>query len=246
MSHTFYDGEVYHKRFKDVEHKFTYPFFMLDIDIYNLPNLQNQFFSYNHWNIFSFFAKDHFGDQDNFILNVDELLQKFSISATNQMRFITLPRIYNFVFNPISLLILLDDNKPTKMMVEVHNYNGGRIVYPVELVAKSDKIYTGEAEKDMYVSPFLKRDGIYKFSLEYNQERMSLSVTLYEDNVKTMMTNFNARAKEFSSKSVLGLFAKHTFLTFGVVTRTIWQSLRLYIKGLKFNSVTPVDEYRRY
>ena len=246
MSHLFYDGAVFHKRFKDAEHKFTYPFFMLDIDIQNLNSLKNRFFSYNTWNLFSFFTKDHFGDSPSLLQNIDELLKKFDTKATQNMRFLTLPRIANFVFNPISVLLLINKDKPTKMMVEVHNYNGGRIVYPVELCEKTDGLYIGEAPKDMYVSPFLKRDGIYKFSLEYTKEKISMNVYLYEDGIKTMMTSFNARPKEFSTNNTLKLFGKHTFLTFWVVTRTLWQSLRLYLKGLKFNSVTPVDEYRRY
>jgi len=60
------------------------------------------------------------------------------------------------------------------------------------------------------------------------------------------MTTFNATSREFSKKNVLSLFCRHTFLTFWVVTRTLWQSFRLYLKGLKFNSVTPEDEFRRY
>ena len=246
MSHVFYDGKVFHKRFKDVEHKFTYPFFMLDIDIQDLASLKNRFFSYNSWNIFSFFTKDHFGNSASFLINIEELLKKFNTLPTKNMRFLTLPRISNFVFNPISVLVLMDEGKPSKMMVEVHNYNGGRIVYPVELFSKSKTQYVGEVQKDMYVSPFLKRDGIYKFTLEYSQEKIVLSVYLYEDEIKTMITSFNAHAKAFSAKNVLALFAKHTFLTFWVVTRTLWQSLRLYLKGLKFNPVTPDDEYRRY
>jgi len=69
---------------------------------------------------------------------------------------------------------------------------------------------------------------------------------LYEDGIKTMMTTFHATAKEFSAKSVLAIFAKHSFLTFKVVTRTLWQSLKLYRLGLKFNAVTPIDQHRRY
>lgn len=246
MSHQFYDGEVFHKRFVGAEHKFTYGFFMLDIDMSTLDTLKTKFFSYNSWNLFSFFAKDHFGKGESFLLNADELLQKFNLKPTEKMRFLTLPRIANYVFNPISALVLFDENKPTQMMVEVHNYNGGRVVYPVKLEQKSQTQYIGEVQKDMYVSPFLKRDGVYKFTFEYSQEKMALGVYLYEDGVKTMMTTFNATAKEFSTKSVLSLFGKHTFLTFWVVTRTLWQSLKLYLKGLKFNGVTPVDEFRRY
>jgi DUF1365 family protein len=246
MSHRFYDGEVFHKRYKEVDHKFTYPFFMLDIDVFSLQTLKTKLFSYNSRNLFSFFSKDHFGKEEDFMVNIKELLQKFNIAQTNNMRFITLPRVANFVFNPISILVLFEDDKPTYMMVEVHNYNGGRIVYPVELRAKTRTKYVGEAQKDMYVSPFLKRDGVYKFALEYSKEKIGLSIYLYEDEVKTMMTVFSANSKEFSKKNILSLFCKHTFLTFWVVTRTLWQTLKLKLKGLKFNMSTSQDQYRRY
>ena len=246
MSHKFYEGEVFHKRFKDAEHKFTYDFFMLDVDVYSLSTLKNRFFSYNSFNLFSFFAKDHFGKTNSFLQNIEELLEKFDLDATKKMRFLTLPRIANYVFNPISVLVLFDEERPTEMLVEVHNYNGGRIVYPVKLEQKSQTQYVGEVQKDMYVSPFLKRDGLYKFHFEYTKEKMALGVYLYEDGVKTMMTTFSATAKEFSEKSVRELFVKHSFLTFKVVTRTLWQSLKLYRLGLKFNSVTSVDQTRRY
>lgn len=246
MTHRFYDGEVFHKRFKEADHKFTYGFFLLDIDVRTLDTLKSKLFSYNSWNLFSFFPKDHFGKSESFLQNTNELLERFNLSPTTKMRFLTLPRIANFVFNPISVLVLFDDERPTQMMVEVHNYNGGRVVYSVELKQKSQTQYIGEVAKDMYVSPFLKRDGVYKFTFEYSIEKLGLSVYLYEDGEKTMMTTFIGKAKEFSDKSILSLFCKHTFLTFWVVTRTLWQSLRLYLKGLKFNTVTPVDNFRRY
>lgn len=246
MSHRFYDGEVFHKRFKDAEHKFTYGFFMLDIDVSSLQTLKNKLFAYDALNLFSFKPKDHFGSRENFRENIDELLHKFQLHATPKMRFLTLPRVLNYVFNPISILVLFDGERATQMMVEVHNYNGGRIVYPVTLEQKSPTQYSGEADKDMYVSPFLKRDGIYKFTLEYTAEKIAITIVLYEDGIKIMMTTFHATAKEFSAKSVLAIFAKHSFLTFKVVTRTLWQSLKLHRLGLKFNSVTPIDQHRRY
>jgi uncharacterized protein len=246
MSHRFYEGEVFHKRFKDADHKFSYDFFMLDIDVNSLSSLKTSFFSYNSRNLFSFFSKDHFGKNESFLQNTQELLEEFNMQPTKKMRFITLPRIANFIFNPISVLVLFDGDQPTQLMVEVHNYNGGRVIYPVLLEQKSQTQYIGEVKKDMYVSPFLNREGIYKFSFEYSQEKMALGVYLYEDGAKTMMTTFNATSREFSKKNVLSLFCRHTFLTFWVVTRTLWQSFRLYLKGLKFNSVTPEDEFRRY
>lgn len=247
MSHLFYEGEVYHKRFVPKVHEFIYPFFILDIDVNKLENLKNKFFSFGSFNLFSFSPKDHFGTSDDFHKNIDEVLSTFNLNPTSNMRFLTLPKMFNYVFNPISILVLINkENIPTDMLVEVHNYNGGRVVYHVKLEKKSDTTYRGTVFKDMYVSPFLKRDGVYKFVMGYTSQKLSISVTLIQDNEKTLIASFSGISREFSAKNVKELFLRHLFLTFRVVTRTLWQSMLLYLKGLKFNSVTAQDQIRRY
>ena len=247
MSHMFYEGEVYHKRFSPKVHEFTYPFFLLDIDVTKLEELQNRFFSISKFNIFSFSPKDHFGTSKNFYCNVVSILNEFDMQTTKKIRFLTLPKIFNYVFNPISILILFnEDESPKEMLVEVHNYNGGRVIYPVQLEATSKTRFKGSVAKDMYVSPFLKRDGVYKFTLSIEEESFSIKVLLDEDDEKKLIASFKGSQKEFSAKSVMSLFCKHTFLTFWVVTRTMWQSLKLWIKGIKFTSVTAQDQIRRY
>jgi DUF1365 family protein len=247
MSHLFYEGEVYHKRFSPKVHEFTYPFFLLDIDMQKLDLLRNRLFSFGSFNLFSFLPKDHFGTSGDFATNVQETLAAFGLSQMQKMRFITLPRVANFVFNPISILVLFDEqDRPTDMLVEVHNYNGGRVVYPVKLEAASTLSYKGSVLKDMYVSPFLKRDGLYKFIVSMSEGEMAISVTLHQENEKLLVASFSGKAKEFTAKAVMQLFCRHTFLTFWVVTRTLWQSLKLWLKGLKFYSVTQQDQIKRY
>ena len=247
MSHLFYEGSVYHKRFIPKKHEFTYPFFMLDVDMSDFQNLKNRFFSLNGLGLFAFNAKDHFGNSKDFEANIAQLLKTFEIGTPASMRFITLPRMFNYVFNPISALILFDERKiPTQMLVEVHNYNGGRVVYPVTLEASNGGKYRGQVIKDMYVSPFLKRDGIYNFTLSYSDEQLNIGIMLYEDKKKTLIASLQSKSLAFNSKNTLAIFFRHLFLTFRVVTRTLWQSFRLYLKGLKFNSVTAQDQIRRY
>jgi DUF1365 family protein len=247
MSHFFYEGTIYHKRVSPKIHEFTYPFFLLDIDITKLDCLVTKYFSINGLNLFSFCTKDHFGSSDNFHENIEELLLKFDIEKPKSMRFITLPRILNYVFNPISILVLLNhENKPNQMLVEVKNYNGGSVVYPVVLEQESGTKYKGSVKKDMYVSPFLKREGVYKFTIDYTLAHMNISINLYEQGEKVLIASLFSTAKEYSSKNILNLFFRHTLLTIKVVTRTMWQSLRLYLKGISFNSVTPQDEIKRY
>ncbi|MBD3790013.1 MAG: DUF1365 domain-containing protein [Campylobacterales bacterium] len=246
MSHTFFEGKVYHKRYTPKEHAFTYPFYLLDIDLSQLDTLKNRLFSLEGFNLFSFKSRDHFGQSNDFLKNVDELLKRFGLVATQKMHFITLPRVANFVFNPISILILFEDNTPTLLFAEVHNYNGGRVVYPVKLRANGTHTYKGKAAKDMYVSPFLETKGEYLFFLTYTKEELSLKIDLFEEGEKKLTAAFTGKARLFASKSILRLFTRHSFLTLWVITRTLWQILKLWRKGLTWYSPTPSDQIRRY
>lgn len=245
MSHQFFEGIIYHKRYAPKQHKFKYKFFMLDIDISSLDTLNNKYFSQNRFNLFSFHTKNHFGVTNNFILNIQELLLKYSIKPTDKMRFVTLPSILGYVFNPISVLILFQNNKPSHMIAEVHNYNGGRVIYPVEVESNDGIHFKGITAKDMYVSPFFKREGRYEFDLTYTKEQFSIGINLFEEDEKMLSSTFVGKSLAFSETSIRSLFFKHTLLTLWVVTRTLWQSIKLKSKGLKWNSPTPQDQIRR-
>ena len=56
-----YNGEVIHKRFKPKVHYFKYKVFSLLIDLDELNTLNNliPYFSYNRFNLISFYDKDH-------------------------------------------------------------------------------------------------------------------------------------------------------------------------------------------
>lgn len=246
MSHSFFEGTVYHKRYTPTVHEFTYPFYLLDIDLSLLHRLKNRLFSLEGVNLFSFRSKDHFGQSEDFMENVEILLQEFGLTSSENMHFVTLPRIANFVFNPISILILFKENVPSHLFAEVHNYNGGRVVYPVKLEIKESKSYEGEVMKEMYVSPFLDTSGDYRFLLRYEEEKMSLKVDLYEAGEKKLTASFSGKARPFESRTIAKLFARHSFLTFWVVTRTLWQTFKLWRKGLTFYSPSPSDQIRRY
>ena len=244
--HKFYEGTIYHKRFHPKVHEFKYNFYLLDIDLNYFENLKNSLFSINKLNFLSFKTKDHFGKSDDFLQNVDELLEKFSIKKTKNMRFFTLPRVLNFVFNPISALVVFDDNnQATHLLAEVHNYNNGRVVYPI-LLEKKGNSYVGKVKKDMYVSPFFKTDGVYEFQLKYDENKLFLKIDLFEDNEYKLTAIFNSKAKDFNRKSSLNIFLKYMFSTFLVVTRTYFQAIRLFIKGLKIYTPRDQDKERRY
>ena len=65
MTSSIYNGTVIHKRFKPKVHFFKYKVFSLLIDLSDLNVLDKNinFFSYNNFNLISFFDKDH-GERD--------------------------------------------------------------------------------------------------------------------------------------------------------------------------------------
>ena len=65
INSSIYNGQVIHKRFKPKVHSFKYNVFSLLIDLSELETLDKQvnFFSYNKFNLISFYDKDH-GDRD--------------------------------------------------------------------------------------------------------------------------------------------------------------------------------------
>ena len=65
MTSSIYNGTVIHKRFKPKIHFFKYKVFSLLLDLSDLNRLDKDisFFSYNTFNLISFFDKDH-GERD--------------------------------------------------------------------------------------------------------------------------------------------------------------------------------------
>ena len=61
INSSIYNGQVIHKRFKPKVHYFKYNVFSLLIDLSELETLDKKvrFFSYNRFNLISFYEKDH-------------------------------------------------------------------------------------------------------------------------------------------------------------------------------------------
>lgn len=245
MTHCFFEGDIFHKRFYPKVHQFTYDYFFIDIDVSNLASLENSLFKLNRLGVMSFFARDHFGHSNDFFSNAKELIHSLGWTEYSQIRFLTLPRIFHFVFNPISILLLLDHKgSATHCIAEVHNYNGGRVLYPMQLQAMNEYL-VGEAQKSMYVSPFMGYEGTYYFRLVYTQASFELGIELVDGKNRMLIADFMGTSLPYTTQSIRSLLCRHTFLSLFVVTRTLWQTLRLKLKGLVWNAPRPQDQIHK-
>ena len=125
MNSCIYNGEVTHTRFKPVRHFLKYKTFSLLIDLDEIDKLDSSIniFSHNKFNIFSFYDKDH-GERDGSDLKewVLKNISKFNIKGEiNKVKILCYPRIFGYVFNPLSIFYCYENNKLKAIFYEVKN-----------------------------------------------------------------------------------------------------------------------------
>ncbi len=134
MTSSIYNGTVIHKRFKPKTHFFKYSVFSFLIDLSDLDYLNNKikFFSYNKFNLISFYEKDH-GNRDgtSLIKWVKKNLKDNNIYSEDiKIKLLCYPRILGYVFNPLSIFYIYDENeKLICILYEVKNTFGEQHTY---------------------------------------------------------------------------------------------------------------------
>ena len=89
-----YNGKVVHRRFKPKEHYFKYNVFSLLINLDELTTIQNKIriFSYNKFNILSFFDKDHGPRDGSSIKEWHDVCNKNNYKRNRKKLFISIKR----------------------------------------------------------------------------------------------------------------------------------------------------------
>lgn len=239
-----YNGFVYHKRFLPFTHEFRYPTFALFCNWQSLDSNCLKFFSYNKFNLFSLFDKDH-GKRDGSSVRgwIDHEAQKHNLNDY-QIYFLGYPRILGFVFNPLSIFFLIDSENTLRAIVyEVKNTFGHQHSY-FRLI---DGYSPQTAEKNFHVSPFFSLDCAYEFLWDQYppSEKFKFTIKQTEHNEKAFMAVWDGMRHDLTDKNLFINFIQYPFLTLGVVFAIHWQALKIWIKGGRYHPVPkpPVDDF---
>ena len=245
----FFSNIVIHQRFFPFKYKFKYSLTSLYIYHHELESLDKniKFFSYNKFNVFSFYEKDH-GYRDHRSLNdfVTDILNSNSIKFT-QLSFSILcfPRIFGYVFNPLSVIYCFDDEKLIAVLYEVKNTHNEQHTYCfVNKNLQSKSVYEHQCKKIFYVSPFIKMDCYYKFSIKEPSERLSLLIEQFDDhNQKVLLASQIGKKRKFLPATIIKSFINNPLMTFRVIFGIHYQAFRILLNGGKYYSRNkkPVD-----
>ena len=232
-----YSGFVTHRRFKPKRHFFTYKTFSLLIDLHEIENLSKKikFFSYNKFNILSFYDLDHGPRDGSSLINwAKNTLDEAKINiGSGTIKLLCYPRFFGYVFNPLSIFYCYDDNLQLKaILYEVKNTFNEQHTYVFSALPSSNLILH-KCDKKFYVSPFMEMKTFYNFRL-LKPEKI-LNVFIKQSDVEgTLLTACQVGKKiEISSKSLFFQFFTHPLMSFKVILAIHFEAFRLWIKGVK-------------
>ena len=232
-----YTGNVVHKRFKPKIHFFKYKVFSLLLDLSEIHLLDKnlKIFSYNKFNIVSFYDKDHGARDGSSIQNwVIDNLKKNNIDTNNiQIKLLCYPRIFGYVFNPLSIFFVYNNkNSLISILYEVKNTFGEQHTY-VFKVENREKTIENNCKKKFFVSPFMDLESSYYFKILYPGNKLSVVIDQRDEEGKLLYASQDGDRVDFTSKNLIFSYLKHPLMTLKIITAIHFEALRLWVKGIR-------------
>lgn len=232
-----YRGVVVHKRARPRRHTLRYNVFSMLVDLDRLESLDEKLrlFSLNRFNIFSLYARD-FGPHDG--TSLADFIRRKAIAAglgdvVTRIQMLAYPRIFGFVFNPLTVYYLSDANAQVRMLVyEVRNTFGEHHFYQSIVEPGASAEITHSLKKAFYVSPFNTLEGDYRFSIRPPADDVFTGITLSTAEGGILTAYFEGKRSTLNDLALLKLALAYPLMTAKVVLGIHWEALLLWLKGV--------------
>ena len=233
MNSCIYNGVVKHQRFKPIKHSLNYKTFSLLIDLDEVEKLAKNIsiFSLNKFNFFSFYNLDH-GARDGSPLKdwVLNNIKKFNINNNiTKIKLLCYPRIFGYVFNPLSIFYCYENNDLRAIFYEVKNTFNEQHTYIFKI--KNNEKIDQKCKKKFYVSPFMDMETYYNFKLLNPKDKLSIFIKQTDGEETILTATQTGDKKEFSFKQLLINFFKYPLMTIKIISSIHYEAFFLWKKG---------------
>jgi len=164
------------------------------------------------------------------------VLHDHHIAGVTRMLLLTMPKVLGYVFNPVSFYFCYDEMDGLRAVIaEVHNTFGEQHAYlcvhpdqrPIEAL---DWI---TADKVFHVSPFLERQGVYRFRFDMRPSQVAIHIHYHHDNGKPqLITSLIGTVTPCTRATLRRAFWAHPLVTLKTIGLIHWQAIRLILKGV--------------
>tara|TARA_R110001592_G_scaffold50259_2_gene155734 strand:- start:4405 stop:5259 length:855 start_codon:yes stop_codon:yes gene_type:complete len=259
-----YKGQIRHRRFEPKSHAFTYPIFMLYLDLDELPALiaKKWYCSFSGLNFVRFKRGDFFAPKKPSLKQA--IIEKVADSVTpdlaasiKSVRGLMHLRYLNIVFNPVVFYYCYDaDDKLVAIVSEITNTpwdDRHAYVLPIgddhseapetspRYSLKGKGKHQFEFQKMFHVSPFNPMNMDYRWVFSQPGEKLFVHMDNLMNESEAVSTK---QVKHFDATLVLNRYdfdknlaktlIQYPFMTVKVITGIYWQALKLKLKGVPF------------
>lgn len=232
-------GSLMHARTTPVVNRFVYPILYLLVDLDELDELDRRLplFGVNRAAPITLHNRDHLGDYNQSLkANLLAHLRSRGVEVpAGRILLLTMPRIFGYVFNPVSFFYCYDaDGELAVIVAEVNNTVGGRHPYILVRGQESDIRADGSlvylANKVFYVSPFIEMDVEYEFVFSQVGEKLSIQISDYQDGEKFFTTKLWGEQTPLTDAALRKVLVTYPLMTMIVMFRILWQAFKLLLR----------------
>ena len=240
--HYIYTGTVRHRRYTPFESEFSYPVFMLYLDINDLENVINKsiFWNINKPAVVAFNRSDFHGaeevDLDIAVRNTVE--NRVGIRPEGKIRMLAHLRYFGYCFNPVTFYYCFNrnDDSVDYILAEVTNTPWKeRHAYVLSSSQESNKSEIRlSMKKELHVSPFWDMDHMYDWVFSSPQDKLNVFMKNFKDGEHVFDANLSMDRTEMTKKNLLKSVFRFPFMTIKVVFWIHFQAFILWLRGATF------------
>jgi uncharacterized protein len=233
-------GHVSHARMHAAKHAFRYPLYMLlaDLDALESVNRNCRLLGYNRRRVLGLHDADHFDGQPLGRAVRAAVEQAGHGWPGGRVLALTHPRVFGYVFNPISLFYCFDTHDRLETVVaEVSNTYGERHAYVLPghaAMGPSPGACRWTAKKVFHVSPFFSMDGTYRFEIASPGERVDVGIDLEVGGQRRFAARLQLRTTPLADRALLGALMRYPLMTVQVMAAIHVEAARLWWKGVEY------------
>lgn len=232
MKSAIYSGRVRHRRFELRNHTFSYPLYMMALDLDEL-DMVVPLLGQSRWPALRWMRSDYLSARPEAKLKEAATKQISELGgdiAVDRIVLVCQLRCFGLYFSPINTYFAYQRDRAVYMLAEVSNTPWGETHYYLV-----DLINPQTTPKAFHVSPFMAMNMHYRWRIKPPAESLCIHIESWREQLLFDATLVLKR-RELNPSNIKMLLKKWPMMTLNIVRGIYWQAFKLFAKGIPFHS----------